>query len=106
MNKTHFITVAMLEGLVMTSAIMRIVLPGGLDFEHPPTLVWFVATIVLAASSITFFTIRNAALTRREQAGEKLEDERKQMFIVSIAIVIAAVMLSAAGPMSFAKLMG
>lgn len=105
-NNKHLVILAVLEGLVMASTVLRIVLPGGLDFENPPTLAWFVTTLIVAASSITHFVLRTSMLGPRVKAGENVEDDRKQIFIISIAIVIGAAMLSAAGPAVFMKLMG
>lgn len=104
-NSKHLMILAGLEGLVMASAVLRIVLPGGLDFAHPPTLAWFVATMILAASSITHFVLRSSMLGARMKAGENVEEDRKQIMTISVAIVVGAAMLSLAGPSLFAELM-
>ena len=90
----------------MVSAVLRTLMPGGLDFSHQPTLFWFVAVMVIGGSSITHFVLRNSMLAPRVKAGENVDDDRKQIFVISIAIVIGAGMLSAAGPNAFVKLLG
>lgn len=52
------------------------------------------------------FVVRSAGLSRRTQAGERLEDEQKQVFTVSIAGVVAAALLSLAGPQAIERLLG
>ncbi len=102
----QLVVVAALEGVVMASAVLRTVFPGGLDFSNQATLFWFVAVMLIRGSSITHFVLRNSMLAPRVRAGENVDDDRKQIFIISIAIVIGAGMLSAAGPHAFEKLMG
>ena len=106
MNKNHFFTIAALEGLVMFSAAIRVAFPPGLDLGDKPTLAWFVATMLLAASAVTHFVLRNARLAPRVKAGEDVEEDRKQIAVISLAIVVAAGLLSAAGPAMFKELMG
>ena len=103
-NTKQLVVLAALEGLVMMSAVLRTVMPGGLDFSDQPTLIWFVAVMMVAGASITHFVLRNSMLAPRVKAGENVDDDRKQIFIISIAIVIGAGLLSAAGPSSFEKL--
>lgn len=103
----HLIILGVLEGLVMFSAIIRIAIPGlGIDFGRQPQLFWFLATMFLAASALSQYVLRSARLAPRVQAGEPVDDERKQMLTVSLAILAAAGLLSLAGPQAFEQLFG
>lgn len=104
-NKNQLVILAMLEGLVMFSAVGRIAIPGlGLDLANRAHLIWLVVTLMLAGGSVAHFVVRNAALKAREP-GQSVEEDRKQIFIVSLAILAGAAMLSVAGPHSVARLL-
>jgi hypothetical protein len=71
LNSKHLVMVALLEAIVMASAVLRMALPDfGFDLNSPPHLVWLVVTLTL-----------------------------------SIAIVVAAGLLSLAGPSLFVKVL-
>ncbi|MDP2272908.1 MAG: hypothetical protein Q8N23_26990 [Archangium sp.] len=105
--KRHLLTLAALEGLVMASAVLRLAIPGlGIDFADQRQIIWLVLTLFIAASSVAYFVMRTARLGPKVAAGEQVEDERKQILTVSLAILAAAGLLSLAGPQAFARLVG
>ncbi len=107
MNNRHLLTLAALEGLVMASAVIRVAIPGlGIDFEDQRQIIWLALTLFIAASSVAHFVVRTARLGPKVAAGEPVEDDRKQILTVSLAILAAAGLLSLAGPQAFARLLG
>ena len=104
----HLLILALLEGAVMFSAVLRVMLPelGGIDFSRPPQLAWFVGTMLIAASSLSHYVLRAAALRSRIQAGENVEEDRRQLLLISIALLVAAALLSLAGPQAVERLLG
>ncbi|MDP1822818.1 MAG: hypothetical protein Q8L48_06240 [Archangium sp.] len=103
----HLLILAVLEGVVMFSAIIRIAIPGlGIDFSRQPQLIWFLATMFLSASALSQYVVRAGRLGPRLKAGEQVEEERKQILVISLAILAAAGLLSLAGPQAFEQLLG
>lgn len=91
--------VAIGESVVLMAAMLRPVLaPGSVDFAKPPHLAWLVACFVMAGLAPAAFVVRSAALTRRERAGETLTDERKQVLVMSLALLVPAAVVAFAGP--------
>ncbi|MFZ5445923.1 MAG: hypothetical protein ACOZQL_38375 [Myxococcota bacterium] len=93
------------EGLVMLSAVLRLVI-GGLDLGRPPQLVWFVAVVMLAGAGIAQYVVRATLLLPRLRAGERIDDELRQLLAMSLAIIGLAGLLSLVGPQPFERLMG
>lgn len=95
----HLVAVAVGEGLVATPAVLRMVLsPASVDLGKPAHLVWLVACFVMAGLAPASFVVRSAALTRRERAGESVADERKQVLVMSLALLLPAAVVAFAGP--------
>ena len=103
----HLIIVAVLESLVISSAVLRFALPGaGVDLSAPPQLAWFIVTLVLSSTAVSHFVVRSSLLSKKIKEGENVNDERGHILSVSIAIVAGAGLLSLAGPSSFVQLFG
>ncbi len=103
--KKNLVILAVIEGLVMASAGLRVAL-FGVDLEKPAQLGWFLGTVMLAGASLAHYVVRIGALQPRIRAGDAVEDEQKQIFTVSIAILVAAALLSLAGPEAVQRLLG
>jgi len=103
--KKSLVILAVIEGIVIASAALRVGLTG-VDLSATPHLIWFIGTITLAAAGLAQFVVRAAALQPRIKAGEPVEEDRKQIFTVSIALLVAAALLSLAGPDAVQKLLG
>lgn len=107
MNNRHLLTLAALEGLVMASAVIRVAIPGlGIDLSFQRQVLWLAVTLFIAATSIVHFIVRNARLGVRAAAGEQVDDDRRHILTVSLAILAGAGLLSLAGPGAFARLLG
>jgi hypothetical protein len=105
--KRNLVILAVLEGLVMFSAIVRMVIPGlGIDFGKQPHLIWFVLTMMLSGSAVAHYVIRSMPLQARLRAEEPVEDDLKQILGLSLALVGLAAMVSLAGPQLFERLLG
>lgn len=104
----HLVILALLEGAVMFSAVLRMVIPelGGVDFSRPPQLAWFVGTLLIAAGSMSHYVLRAASLRQKILAGENVDEDRRQLLTISIAVLIAAALLSLAGPQAAERLLG
>jgi hypothetical protein len=103
----HLVILGALEGLVMFSAIIRIAIPGlSIDFSRQPQLIWFLATMFISASALSQYVVRVGRLAPRIKAGDQVDDERRQILTISLAILAAAGLLSLAGPQAFEQLLG
>jgi hypothetical protein len=104
----NIITLAVLEGLVLMSASMRFAFPelGGVDLSRTAHLVWFVGVVLLAGGAVALYVIRSAALAPRLQAGERLDDELKQLLAMSVAVLGFSGLVSFAGPQLFERFLG
>ncbi len=104
--KNNLLILGSLEGLVMFSAIIRIAFPGSLDLARTAHVGWLMATLLISAAGLAHYVVRSARLGVKIAAGEAQEDDRKQVFILSVAIEVAAGLLSAAGPHAVERLLG
>lgn len=105
--KKDLVILAVIESTVMFSAIIRLTLGGsGFDLSRQPQLIWFVGVMVLSAAGLAHYVVRASALQPRIKAGENVEDDRKQLFTISIAVLAAAALLSLAGPQALERLLG
>lgn len=103
----HLLLLAVLEGLVIFSAVIRLAIPGlGIDFSQPPQLAWFIAVVLIAGGAVAQYVIRASVLMPRIRAGDPVEGELKQVLGVSIAMVGLAALVSVAGPSLFQRLAG
>lgn len=103
----NLIILALVEGAVVMSAVLRMVIPGlGLDLERPPQLAWFVVVVVLAGAGIAQYVVRSSLLLPRARAGERIDDELRQIMAMSLAIIGLAGLVSLAGPQPFERLLG
>lgn len=103
--KKSLVILATLEGLVMASAVLRVALTR-VDLTSPPRMIWFAVTLFLAAAALAHFVVRSAALGPRIKAGEAVEEDQKQLFTISLALLVAAALLSLAGPDAVQRLLG
>lgn len=106
MNPTtqrQFVVLAGLEGLVVLSAVARIVL-GAVDLERPAHLGWLLATLLTAGSALALFVVRAIAVERR--GGPDAGDARRQTLALALSVLVLAGLLSAAGPELVAGLLG
>lgn len=103
----NILVLAVLEGLVMTGAIVRLVLSEtGLDLAQPGVLPWFIGVVVVAGLGVTQYVLRSAMLMPRIRAGERVDDELKQVLGVSVAIIVLAGLVVLAGPGVIAGFLG
>jgi hypothetical protein len=104
----NLVTLAVLEGFVIMSAVMRFAFPelGGVDLSRPPQLAWFVGVTVLAGAAVAHFVVRSARLGARVKAGENVDDDVKQVMALSVAILGFAGLISLAGPQTFERFLG
>lgn len=104
----NILTLAVLEGLVLMSAVMRFVFPelGGLDLSRPPQLIWFVGVIMLAGASVALYVVRAMPVLQRQRLGERVEDDFKQLLGISVSVLALAGLLSLLGPQTFERLLG
>lgn len=103
----NLVLLGLTEGVVMMSAVIRFVIPGlGVDLARPPHLAWFVGTVMLAGAGIAQYVVRSSLLLPRLRAGEKVDDELRQVMAVSLAIIGLAGLISLAGPQLIERLMG
>ena len=106
-NPKHLVVLAVAEGLVMTSAVLRLTLfPGQVDLERPAHLAWFAGTLVLAAAGLALFVVRATTARARAQPGEDVSDAVRQALLYSLTVIVAAGLLSAVGPGIVARLLG
>jgi len=107
-HSRNIVTLAVLEGLVLMSASMRFAFPelGGVDLSRPAHLAWFAGVVVLAGGAVALYVIRSAALAPRLRAGEKLDDEMKQLLAMSVAVLGLSGLVSLAGPHLVERLFG
>ena len=96
---------AAIEGLVIASAVIRVALTG-VDLSTTPRLIWLGGTVMLAAAALAQFVVRSAGLQARIKAGVAVEEERKQYFTISMALLVGAALLSLAGPEAVQRLLG
>lgn len=103
----NILVLAVLEGLVLTGAVLRLVLSdGGPDFSQRGTLAWFVAVVLVAGLGVTQYVLRSAMLAPRLKAGERVDDELKQILGVSVALIALAGLVVLAGPGAVAAFLG
>ncbi|MEW5740247.1 MAG: hypothetical protein AB1938_15045 [Myxococcota bacterium] len=95
----HLVAVGMLEGVVLMIAVGRgVAVPGSVDFSKPAHLAWFVLTVVLAGLAPASFVLRSLAVRRREVEGQAEEGERRQVLVLSLALLAPALAVAIAGP--------
>lgn len=102
----NLVVLGLAEGVVMISAVIRFAFPGLLDLARPPHLAWFVGTVMLAGAGIAQYVLRSSLLMPRVRAGEKVEDDLRQIMAVSLAIIGLAGLISLAGPQLVERLIG
>ncbi len=95
----------MLESAALLATIWRF---STLSFTFATNahLVWFVATLMLASSSVALFVVRTARLKASQAAGEPVEDDEKQTLAFSIALIGLAFLSAIAGVPLFERLLG
>lgn len=107
MRTRHIVILGMLEGLVICSAVLRMVIPSlGLDLSKQPHLIWFIATMLVAGAAVSHYVLRAALLMPRVRAGEQVDDELKQILGISVSLVGLAALVSLAGPALFERFLG
>lgn len=95
----NIVVLAVLEGVVMMGAIFRMMLSeAGIDLSKQPTLIWFVGVMLLAGLGVSQYVVRSSLLAPRIRAGDRVDDELKQVLGVSVAIIALAGLFVAAGP--------
>lgn len=103
----NIVVLAVLEGLVMTGAISRLMLSdGGLDLSRPGVLPWFIGVVMVAGLGVSQYVLRSAMLMPRVRAGERVDDELKQVLGVSVALIALAGLVVLAGPGAVAGFLG
>lgn len=106
-NPMHLVALGCLEGVVAIAVVLRnIVVPGSVHLERTSHLAWFVGALLLGSFGITHFVLRSAPLGRRAAAGEDVSDARKQVFVISIAIIVGALLVALVGPDLFQRALG
>jgi predicted histidine transporter YuiF (NhaC family) len=102
----HLLTLAVAEGLVIASAVLRLALfPAQVQLDRHVHLAWLVGTILLASSGLSAFVVRSTALNRQEKDGADVTDDRKQVLSFSLAIIGLAALVSLIGPGAFERLL-
>lgn len=95
----HLMAVSFGEMLVVTAAVLRLVLrPGSVDLSKTAHVVWLAACFVLAGLAPAAFVIRSTMLTKRERDGEDVADDRKQVLVMSLALLLPPAVIAFAGP--------
>ena len=95
----NIVVLGVLEGLVIIGAMLRLMFSsGGFDLSKQPTLIWFGGVMVVAGMSVSQYVMRSAMLMPRIRAGDRVDDELKQILGVSVAIIALAGLLAGAGP--------
>lgn len=95
----HLMAVSFGEMLVVMAAVLRIVVsPGSVDFAKTAHVVWLAACFVLAGLAPATFVIRSSMLSKRERDGEDVADERKQVLLMSMGLLVPAGIVAFAGP--------
>ncbi len=107
LNPRHLVVLAVAEGLVVSSVVLRLTLfPGQVDLEQPLHLGWFVGTMVLAAAGLALFVVRATSAGATAQPGEDTSDRARQALVFSLTLIVAAGLVSAVGPGALARLLG
>jgi hypothetical protein len=101
----HLVFIAVLEGTIALSLVLRVVL-GGLDLGKTPTLAWFVVTMMVAAGSLAQFVVRSSMAAQQAPEGEVSDDQRRAVLITAVMMLVLAGGLSALGPAVFARVLG
>lgn len=95
----HLLAVSFGEMLVVLAAVLRlVVVPGSVDFAKTAHVAWFGACFALAGLAPATFVIRSSMLSKRERAGEDVADERKQVLVMSLALLLPPAVIAFAGP--------
>lgn len=104
----NIVTLAVLEGMVLMSASMRFAFPelGGVDLSRTAHLVWFAGVVLLAGGAVALYVVRAATLAPRIRAGEKVDEELKQLLAMSVALLGFSGLVSFAGPQLFERFLG
>lgn len=95
----HLMAVSFGEMVVVMAAVLRMVLvPGAVDLSKTAHVAWLAACFVLAGLAPATFVIRSSMLTKRERDGEDVSDERKQVLVMSLALLLPPAIIAFAGP--------
>jgi hypothetical protein len=97
--------VAVAEGAVVCVAMVRVAL-GQVDLQRVPHLAWLVACVALAGLAPVSFVLRSLAVAKRERAGEPVEGERRQVLVMSLALLFPPAAVAIAGPRLAEALLG
>lgn len=97
--------VAGAEAAVVCFAMVRVAL-GQVDLERTPHVAWLVACVALAGLAPVSFVLRSLAVARRERDGEPVDGERRQVLVLSLALLFPPAVVAIAGPRIAEALMG
>ncbi len=73
-------------------------------WDYAPGYVWFIGTMLLGMAAVASFVLRSAALMQQARAGADVHEARGKVFAGSVLVAVGALLLSAAGPGTVARL--
>lgn len=102
LGRKYFIAIAVVEGLIFMATVLQLPFRGA-DMANPHHLIWFIATLAVAALAQVQYLVRSMRLP---SSGRESDPEAyKQIFITSLMLQAGAIALCAIGPHTVDRLL-